>query len=203
MRPSDHSPNSGSDVALRTEVLELLTLGPSSFAAMYGWLVRGGAAPDVPGLFGRLRQLGERGVLQAFQFDSEGNHDSVPSAILEGLERRYEVWLGGLSAEQLTTAALAVDEVGLWYEITDAGRELAGASGETAWEVRLDGSLVVACAETIEMADSALASWLAHAPDVELDATTRMVREGTTGESPVQVEYRWRPRATASQRDRS
>ena len=167
---------------LRNQLLALLAAGPSSFAALYGALVRRfgySSGFDLGALMSALRDLGGHGWVRAWQMAGDGTfHDATEDELKSDL-LAYERWLPNAKSKDL-----AVDEVGLWYEITSSGRaELASCGiqeeqlGHDRWvldDLR-DVQTLVIRAESVKRADDVLHRWLACHPEIHLVETSRRV----------------------------
>jgi DNA-binding PadR family transcriptional regulator len=80
--------------------------------------ISGGHQADISSIMVALRRLEERGVVTSWQVttDAPPDYRSATESDLIQAKARYEEWLVNTRPDDL-----AVDEVGLWYEITDDG----------------------------------------------------------------------------------
>jgi hypothetical protein len=161
----------------RHAILALLANGPSSFAALHGFVVREGSAPaDVDVIWAELNDLERASLVRARRLTPEGvfeapTPDWRQSALLE-----YRNWLTGLRPDELPPESVAVDEVGLWYVLTNEGGAKT-LEEPAAWSVDVDdvsGTVVVHAADDAA-ARRGLAEWLATSGDI-IDADQIRVR---------------------------
>ena len=101
-------------------VLDLLVDGESLFAALFFGLRRhwGHTEVEVDEALEILQQLEDRRLVQARQMEPDGTFRAPVAADYERSRREYCQWLPQASASEV-----AVDEVGLWYQLTERGRE--------------------------------------------------------------------------------
>lgn len=200
MRPSDYSPNSE-----RTELspleaiaLDLLVDGASSVAAIYASAVHTLALLDrvePRALVHALERLRKMGLVTAW-IEADDKIRRTPTAWdIEESIKEYE-------ARPLTLATvedLAVDEVGLWYEITDAGRarwRSAGSIPDTSrWRIEqiMEEGVVRAYAHDRPTAERVLREWASTHSCGDVDLTRAVVRNNVSflladGSSVVGVE---------------
>jgi hypothetical protein len=149
--------------SLQFRVLDVLVNAPSSVAALYGDLLfLCGYKPSVLNpLRHALDDLEKRGWVIAKLMTHEGQFEQQGRDRREPLWVRYASWLPEARREDL-----AVDEIGLWYALTDAGRAAWNAwGGEPAaelWQLDDDpgASSITVTAETSEKAERVLQHWL-------------------------------------------
>ena len=112
---------------LQAHALDLLVDGPSSFAALFMALRRhwGHRTADVDDVLEVLNRLNDDGLVESRQMEPDGTLRVPNAADLTRARLEYSLLL-----PVATAAEVSVDEVGLWYEITEAGREAWSAWGE-------------------------------------------------------------------------
>jgi DNA-binding PadR family transcriptional regulator len=192
--------------SLQHDLLDLLVDGPSSLAALFGSLVRNCGRPaDLPisEVMDILFQMERDGWVRASQMDPDGIfHQPVTGP--ERLRDRvaYEKWLPNSRLHELS-----VDEVGLWYEITETGRaewrrtSQGKQQTQSRWmidDLRESKKLVV-YADKLETAKKALDLWLLQHRGIELKDETEAVvsgitfstRNGTRIEDGVRITYEY------------
>lgn len=169
--------------SLRHDLLGLLLDAGSSFAALYGSLIRNCNCPpdlNIGLLLDTLEELEEVGLVRAAQM-GEGGGWRRPTAEDRTRDRvGYQDWLG--SADWQDPDAFAVDEVGLWYEVTPEGgaewRRWAREHGEeltSTWmleDVAITQTITIHAA-TEEQATERLRWWLAQNAHLELAGESR------------------------------
>lgn len=205
MKHSEHTSKS-EDSLNQHELLDLLVNGPSSLAALYGDLRYNfgySAGLSVQQLIDTLLNMERQGWVKATQMDEDGSFHS-PTA----LERRrdlfaYQGWLPNAKFE-----GLALDEVGLWYEITSEGfAEWRG------WNKKEDDPLnqwllydsndtqtITIIAKTLEVAEENLWWWLSCNESIKLIENSRTVemvtaftlRDGSVITNGVKLIYHYR-----------
>jgi hypothetical protein len=189
---------------LRHDLLDLLVDGPSSFAAVYGALVRHCGYPSnlsVNKCFDALSEM-ERREWVTIRLMEPGGSFSPPSDIERARsEAAYQQWL-----PKAGRSDLSLDEVGLWWWIQEKGRrewEKWSASDDApdAWaidEYTEDQRLVVSASD-VQVAEEALRNWLSLDPAMQLVAGSRSVeplptatlRNGITISNGVRLHYRY------------
>ncbi len=152
---------------LASTLIDLLIDGPSSFAALHRSLIRHRvdfSSVPVGVALSRLQGLEDVGLVRASQMDAHGGGWRQPTvADRERNGRAYGRWLPLASDEDV-----AIDEVGLWYELTELGRRVweeqqPPADRHSAWVLDETGSNLVSIrAETEAIAEEALRWWLAE-----------------------------------------
>jgi hypothetical protein len=102
-------------------VLDLLVDGESSFAALFVGLRRfyRELNIEVRPLLDALEGMEQNHLVRLGQMNPDGSFRTVRTGDRERWIREYEPWL-----PSATTSEAALDEVGLWVEITTVGREL-------------------------------------------------------------------------------
>ena len=190
-------------------VLDLLVDGESSFAALYCGLSRLWSHTDVgvDEALGVLRQLEGRQLVLARQMEPDGAFRSPVAADYERAKREYGLWLPRAAASEV-----AVDEIGLWYQITEQGRQAwsqwSGGSGDAGDRWMLDDladqGILEVRAERKDVAEVVLDRWLAEHDRVQEIAGTRaavkihefVTRDGTRVADGVLVTSRYRSEDT-------
>lgn len=186
-------------------VLDLLVDGESSFAALFYGLCRhwGHTDVDVNEALRILRQMEERGLVHARQMMPDGTFRVPVAADHERAAREYRLWLPRAAASEV-----AVDEIGLWYQVTERGRnawsQWSGGSKEdrSRWTLddRVDLGLLEVRAECQDVAEAAIDRWLAEHRGVREVPGTResvkisefVMRDGTRFLDGVLVTCRYR-----------
>lgn len=103
--------------AVQYELLDLLVDGQSSFAALYGGLVRHyNYSGKVYEIFSVLLEMRKDNCVKAWQMNDVGAFHEPTENDLDQALKAYQTWLPQAPFEDL-----AIDEVGLWYEITSKG----------------------------------------------------------------------------------
>ena len=186
-------------------VLDLLVDGESSFASLYFGLLRRGGYPEleVNGAFRVLQHLEDLQLVRAKQMKSDGSFCAPDGADYERAKLEYGLWL-----PQATASEIPVDEIGLWYEITERGRQAWSQWSRSAREDRdcwmLDdhveeGILEVRAARK-DVAEAVLDRWLAEQGEVQEIPGTRVavkvpefvMRDGTRVSDGVLLTCRYR-----------
>jgi len=159
---------------LQCHLLDLLIDGPSSFAALYGALIRHCGYPDtleVPLVLNALLEMEQQGWVKALQIDEEGYFHVPTDEDRKNNLYAYCMWLPRASFEELS-----LDEIGLWYELTSEGRArwegLPDDSVNSLRQWKLDDSsdtstIVIQAANT-EIAKEALRFWLFYNPKINI-----------------------------------
>lgn len=168
---------------LRDTILELLSNAPSSFAALYGYVVRAGW-PSVPvgAALVVLEEFEAQGWVRVVRVTGDGRHRAATSSDRADAAAAYQAWLGGLPRSSMTAEGLSTDEVGLWFEITPSGFEAskkrAGEDqGDPPWALDDDAQehVINIYAEDLEIANRALLDWLEEHHGMAVVAGTRCV----------------------------
>lgn len=158
-------PSQSADDELFVLVLDPLANGPSSVAGLYSDLVyvAGIDARELPEqLRDRVERLERRGWVRARLQDQVGCLAPASDAERQRCWQQYARWLPTATREEL-----AIDEIGLWYGMTDDGRDAwrhwAGEHDDALWELDddLEGRIVAVVARSEELAHRRLAEWLA------------------------------------------
>lgn len=186
-------------------VLDLLVDGESSFAALYYGLSRHWDHPevDVGEALRVLQHLEDRQLVRARQMEPDGAFRAPVAADYERAKREYGLWL-----PQATASEVAVDEIGLWYQVTERGRQAwsqwSGSSGDDRdrWMLddRADQAILEVRAERKDVAEAALDRWFAEHGEVQEVSGTReavkipefVMRDGTRVSDGVLVTCRYR-----------
>lgn len=160
---------------LSFHILDALVTAPSSVAGIYAdlvYLLGFDRQQVVEPLHHALETLESRGWVAARL--SQPNTEMLRPASGDEKEqcwRRYAVWLPAITRNDL-----AVDDIGLWYGLTDAGRTAwqtfgVGAPADT-WELDEDAEQrkVSVVAESREIAELRLSEWLLRRPGITITA---------------------------------
>jgi hypothetical protein len=119
-------------------VLALLAYAPSSFAALYDFLVRNNLArADVEAVHDALKNMEQRGLLRALRMQEDGATEEPTAAWGGEALAEYRAWLSPMGSS-VPVDAVSLDEVGLWFELTGAGRERICAlpgQGQSDWSL--------------------------------------------------------------------
>lgn len=166
---------------LQASVLDLLVDGPSSVAGLYAAAVRNLVLSEplrVRELVDAAEALRKKGLLRAWITVEEGDPLSPSNWDVEEAVRQYEEFVPKARLEDL-----AVDEIGLWYEITTLGRiawndgsQELGAANWKVEESRRD-RLVRVYAEKVETAEALLRGWAEDNPDLFLNLELAVIRD--------------------------
>jgi hypothetical protein len=200
---------------LQRQLLDLLIDGPSSFAALFGALVRHygyGPGLGVDTALDALSMMERKGSVRARKMTERGIFRDPTDEDRANARERYRAWLPGAAAEDLS-----LDEVGLWYEIEHKGRsEWKRWSKEEEDQSRrrwvLDdvahAHTILIQAEGVKAAEEALSGWLSSNPSIELVEDSKTIeplhefemRDRTVVSNGVRLvcRYRRRPSATDS-----
>lgn len=191
-------------------VLELLANGPSSFAALYGFLARQNAEgrPRVAEILELMVALEKRGWVRALRVTADGAYAAVTDADRARAEREYREWLEAPMTD-LSVDALSIDEVGLWLEMQEEGRvnwesRSEARDSRSHWTLDQDEATqtIVVYAGDAGAAELALENWLRTNPGIELLIETRdlrsvsefRLRDGTVFAGGVRLQSRYRER---------
>jgi hypothetical protein len=147
-------------------VLDLLVDGASSFAALFLGLRRywGHTDIEVDEVLRVLRELEDRRLILASQMEPDGMFRAAVAMDHQRAAREYTAWL-----PRATASEAAIDETGLWYEITQDGRAAwtwwdgGGTADRERWVLdhRADRGVLEVRADCNEVADRVLNEWLA------------------------------------------
>jgi hypothetical protein len=160
--------------SLRQNLLDLLIDGPSSFAALYGGLLRHfsySEQPEISLVMQVLSDLEQEGFIKAWLMANDGCFREPESKDRSGFESAYYKWLPNAKVEEL-----CVDEVGLWYELTPKGRSewqrLVNGDMEYSRQWVIDDEreihTIIIRASTIETAQAGLRWWLSYNSEFRL-----------------------------------
>jgi hypothetical protein len=162
--------------AAKEAILDLLLQGPSSLAALHGFLVREGVAEGgVDWTWLHLEQLEKNAFVSIVQMTGSGQVQPIDDEARRAALSRYQDWLGPLGAEDLSVASVSLDEIGLWCALTKKGRAaILSVIGETEgslWMLDFDEEsrrLVVHAADE-RAAREGLDFWLKQHPTTEFE----------------------------------
>jgi len=184
--------------SLEFRVLDVVVNAPSSVAGVYGDLVHVlGYSPTVlDALRGACDALERRQWVICRLMTAEGQFIQPTDDQRESCWSQYGGWLPGALREEL-----AIDEVGLWYRLTDAGRQAWEAwsdeSRHERWQLDDDAiaGRIMVTAESTEIAERALKAWLDAHPSYRVTqnqvavGTGVPLRSGEVIERGVTVDY--------------
>lgn len=194
--------------SLTYHVLSLLVDAPSSFAALYGGLVRHYGYPrtmNLAALMATLHSLAQHGWITAWQMSADGHVHALHAADQERALLAYQRWL-----PTADLADLAVDEIGVWYEITTAGRtawqrwdDAATPELQASWtldQVTATQTLIIHAA-TEALAEAVLHWWLTTHPEIAVirssqriePVATASLRSGITIPNGVRLVVQYQP----------
>jgi DNA-binding PadR family transcriptional regulator len=161
--------------ALQYNLLDLLVDAPSSFAALYGGLVRHSGYStgiDVSLVLDTLLEMERRGWVTATQMAADGSFHIPTAEERKHALLTYQTWL-----PKAVLNDLSLDEIGLWYELTAKGRlewkqwidaEEHVHPGRWTLDDLSDTQTLIIKAESIGASESALDWWLSQNPAYEL-----------------------------------
>jgi hypothetical protein len=167
---------------LRYHLLDLLIDGPSSFAALFGALVRHYHYPealDIGLVFDALRDMEEAGWVRSRQISELGTFRDSTDEDRVRARRAYREWLPSAMGEDLS-----LDEVGLWYEVEFQGRREweqwsreQGDAFHRRWVLDdlADSQTISIQAESLKLAEEVLLAWLSSNPTIELIGESKTV----------------------------
>ena len=157
---------SGHDVPVRWAILELLANGPSSFAAIHGFVARDNhTSTTVAETWHNLDLLEREELVESFQLSESQRPEPVTRAFRDVAHARYSAWLDGLARDQLSVDEVSLDEVGLWYGLTAKGRALFAKPPDWTLDWDEHSGLLRITAGTIDSADEILQQWLVDNKD--------------------------------------
>jgi hypothetical protein len=192
-------------------VLDLLVDGESSFAALFFGLRRHWVHTevDVDEVLDVLQRLEDLQLVHARQMDRDGTFRELIATDYERASREYCQWL-----PQATASEVSVDEIGLWYQLTERGREAwsqwSGGNEEyhERWMLddRADQKILEVRADRRDVAEAALDRWLAeHDEMLEVSGTREfaqipefVMRDGTRVRDGVLVTCRYHRRPSST-----
>ena len=171
---------SGATEALETDLLDLLVEGPSPFGGLYATLIRHcGHLTDCTGDCLRvLERMKRNGWVSVQKMTDDGYRTPTDSEWMAAVDA-YAAWLPTASFD-----SLAVDEVGLVFEIQPAGIAEWKARGradpdyaESWWKIDQDceNLEIVISAASLAVADEALNQWLADNRNASVVSASRHV----------------------------
>jgi hypothetical protein len=155
-------------------ILDLLMDGPSSFLALYGALATNCGYVGRPShLMQSLAGAEEKRWLEILKATGSGTLQRPSRTDRERAVRSYEALLASAEVD------FSCDEVGLWFALTDAGRnecrrwfaedgETREPAGRWSLDEDAEGETIVVHAETLELADEVVRRWLALNPGAAL-----------------------------------
>ena len=102
----------------RQDIVDLLSNGPSSFAALYRFVVQGGAdAPvTVRAVMDAIDSLEREGIVHRGLMMSNGVIRDAAEDKLKNAVREYEQWLEPVQGD-LAAPDVSLDEVGVWLQL--------------------------------------------------------------------------------------
>lgn len=167
--------------SINDRLLDLLIDGPSSFASIYGGLVQHYGYSNQSGIqpvMEALAALEQGGLVRASQMSDDGSFHEPTNDDRSRSEAAYSLWLPRARFEELS-----VDEVGLWYELTAAGRDewrrFADHEAEPSrqWMLDDDGDTqtITIQSDTQERAETALRLWLSYNPRMKVIPGSKVV----------------------------
>jgi hypothetical protein len=190
MKHSGHTENSGkTDMRdfielLEFHLLDLLVDGPSSFAALYGGLIRNWDYPSnlkVTDAMYALEQMKKQEWVKECQMTEDGSFHQVTEPERTSLSLAYQAWLSSVQYQDLS-----VDEIGLWYEITIKGRAewnkwVENQKDKESHKWMLDDMVgehrIVIHAESNKTAETVLRWWSNSHPEIELLDNSKQVEK--------------------------
>jgi hypothetical protein len=163
-------------------VLELLTVTPSSFAALYGYIFRESAMrPSVDDLLGVLNGLESRRWIRCQQQAGDGSIRAPTELDRARARIAYKSWLDQAAPSELSVDAVSLDEVGLLVEIQPAGRSewshRAGESSPDRWMLDQDHAAraITIHAADVATAERVLENWLEMNAEIRVRLDSRQV----------------------------
>jgi hypothetical protein len=167
---------------LQYNLLDLLVDAPSSFAALYGGLVRHcgySSGLDVTLVADTLLEMERREWVTAKQMADDGSFHLPTTEERKHDLLEYQAWLPNAAFNELS-----LDEVGLWYELTANGRaewkqwiddEEQNHSRKWTLDDLSDTQTLIIQAESLEVAELTLRWWLSHNAAVELLSDSKSI----------------------------
>lgn len=191
------------DAGAEDRILELLANGPSSFAAIYGFLARQdiGMRPSVGEVIGVATDLERNGWIRVCRLTPEGRYDEVTDPERVRIEREYRRWLETPTAD-LSVDALSIDEIGLWFELLPNGldewKKRTSSVEETppfTVDFNATSGVVRIRAVNVDIAKRLLAEWLMRNPRTDAvlrsmvieDVDTFQLRNGRTMNGGIEL----------------
>jgi len=141
------------------EILDLLALAPSSFAALYGFLVRGGTAPDVRRVWTILTELELDGKLRFWKVGVDGVFSELADTDRDAARTAYENWLAPMGND-VPVDSVSIDSIGCWLT---ASERPTGSTTSPTWRLDEDaraGEITIHAADEIQ-ARRVLTDWIA------------------------------------------
>ncbi len=170
--------------SLEHQLLDLLVDAPSPLGAVFRSLVLYCGYPrelDVSQVVNTLIRMERKGWVRAWQVPGDGTHHEASGRDLAEDLEAYKRWI----TAETNLDDLSVDEVGLWHELTDIGREEWSRyyrkevqGKDRAWmldDVR-DAMTLVIHASSDEAAEEALTYWLSVNPGIQLFESSRSLQ---------------------------
>lgn len=197
-----------SDESLRHHLLDLLVDGPSSYAALHVGLIRNCGYPadlQVDRVLDVLRDMENRGWIRVRQMSDDGGFHDPTEDERQKARTAYQGWLARAGPKR----DVALDEIGLWFEIDFNGREeWARWSADCRIEDRakwvLDddssGLTVTIEAKNSDIAEQVLRDWCSRDPEIHLlngsisigPLPMFVTRDGTVVYDAVRLRCRYR-----------
>ena len=171
---------------LQQALLDLMIDGQTSFAALYSAINRlwpGKGPPlrerlDVEVVWDALCSMERSGWVKAKLMTPKSEWADMNDELRTDAKLRY---LGTLP--HATYEDMALDEVGVWFQIQPAGRaeweRLATVNDASEkWMLDQDSSTatIIVCANNVHQADKVIADWLSHHLDIEIIPESRIVQ---------------------------
>ena len=163
----------------------MLTELELSVAVLFGTLVGIKGYPrslDVSSVIQALDSLEERGWVRALQMTPDGDWRQPTQEDRVRDLSAYQAWLPSVDLDY--ERAFAIDEIGLWYEVTENGliewrRRHPGDQPLDTWQ--LDDDMVARRlsihAASIDVAEAALKSWQSDRPNTRLKPESRRLEK--------------------------
>lgn len=125
--------------ACREHILDLLSNGPSSFAAVYRFVVQGASdsVVTVRKVMSEFEALESEGIVHRGMMGDDGALHGASKDEIENATREYEQWLEPLQPG-LSVSDVSLDEIGVWLELR---RGVLRVPGEAQpWTLDVDAS---------------------------------------------------------------
>lgn len=106
------------ELPIEIEILDCLVDAPSSFAALFGEIERRRGRAKIADLMDAVQQLETLGLIKAGILNDENRLHAMTQEDFAFGQQRYSKWL-----PQADYSELSGDEIGLWIELSKAGRE--------------------------------------------------------------------------------
>lgn len=162
-------------------LLDLLVDGPSSFAGLFGSLCDRhsyvATSAMVDATLDALTEMTAKGWLRSRTMTATGAFTNTTDNDVRTARSRYREWLPNAAKDER-----AVDEIGLWYEITESGRDewtqwSQDPEALPRWALDDDSvsRVVTVRAASLSDAEDALSTWAAQNPRIELVYETKEI----------------------------